>query len=222
MRFLLFALLTISLSSCSVWNSVFKSDGNTPEAMAEVPTDLEAPAYDPATSPVPMTQNTVLPQPPTAQQPAAYGSNPSQPEAYGSTPVDPAAYPPATTPLSAQVAKGGEAPAAYGSSAAAATGYIDAMLSGLWVNSADSLEIIEFATDHYTAFYQGEMLFREPMTYHNQCPGDCNDGQPMEIACFTVSGPAGTDCYGIIRLTPDVLELSMLGVSTETIVYRKR
>lgn len=218
MRFLFLALLTISLSSCSVWNSIFKSDQEAPTAMSEVPTDLEAPAYDPATSPVPMTQNTVLPKPPGNEQPAAYGNTPSQPEAYGSAPVDPAAYPPATTTLSA---KGGAAPVAYGSAAAEA-GYIDAMLSGLWINTADSLELIEFATDHYTAFYQGEMLFREPMLYHSQCPGDCNNGQPMEIACFTVSGPAGTDCYGIIRLTPEVLELSMLGVSTETIVYRKR
>lgn len=221
MRFLLFALLIISLSSCSVWNSTFKSDDDTPAAMTGALTDLKAPAYDPVTSPIPMTQNTVIPTPPGAKQRAAYGNNHAQPEAYGSTPVDPSSYPPATIPLSAQIAKGGDAPMAYRSAVAEIT-HVNALLSGLWVNNADSLEIIEFSTDRYTAFYQGEMLFREPMSYHSLCPGDCNEGQPMEIACFRISGPAGTDCYGIIRLTSEVLELSILGVSTETIVYHKR
>lgn len=215
MRFFIICLLAISLSSCSVWDSVFSPSQSA--AAAPVAETIEGPAYDPTTSPVPMTQTTVLPKPANAQ-PAAYGSYPAQPQAYGSAPEDPAAYPPATATLSA---KGIAAPAAYGS-ATTETMLIDAMLSGLWVNKSDSLEVIEFATDHYTAFYNGELLFREPMNYHPQCPGDCNDGQPMEIACFTVSGPAGTDCYGIIRLTPELLELSMLGVSTEVIAYHKR
>ncbi|MEM6772841.1 MAG: hypothetical protein AAF597_19845, partial [Bacteroidota bacterium] len=171
MRSLLFLTLTLFLSSCTVWNSVFPPKEEVAEAPA-TPTDLEAPAYDPATSPVPMTQNTVLPKPPGTEQPSAYGGTPSAPQAYGGVPEDPSAYPPASTPLGPQSAKGSAAPTTY-SSAAAETSYIDAMLSGLWVNKADSLEIIEFATDHYTAFYKGEMLFREPMTYHGQCPGDC-------------------------------------------------
>lgn len=66
------------------------------------------------------------------------------------------------------------------------------------------------------------MLFQEPMTYYAACPGDCNDGVPMEISCFTISGPAGTDCYGIVRMTSTVLELSMLGISTETVTYYKQ
>jgi len=96
------------------------------------------------------------------------------------------------------------------------------VLNGMWINSSDEQEIVEFTPDHYRTFYNGEMLIEEDMTYHAACPGDCNGGTPMEIACFTISGPGGTDCYGIIRLTPEVLELSMLGVSTETIVYTKQ
>jgi hypothetical protein len=92
----------------------------------------------------------------------------------------------------------------------------------MWVNSADNKEIVEFTPDHYTTYYNGELLFQEAMTYHANCPGACNEGIEMEIACFTISGPGGTDCYGIIRLTPDVLEMSMLGVSTETILYTKQ
>ncbi len=219
MRLLFILLLSISLCSCSVWESVFGAK-NAASAEAPAPEALEDLAYNPATSPIPMTQNTVLPKPAGAQ-PAAYGSYPTQPQSYGTAPDDPNAYPPATTVLSAQNAKGMDSPAAY-SSAATETMMVDAMLSGLWVNKLDSLELIEFATDHYTTFYDGEQLFREPMIYHPLCPGGCNNGQQMEIACFTVTGPAGTDCYGIIRLTPEILELSILGVSTETIVYRKK
>lgn len=229
MRTLLLLVLAFSLSSCSVWNSVFKKAPSSAEAV-EIPTDLEGPAYDPASSPVPMTQGTVLPQPAGTTQPAAYGNAPqapesygsAQPQAYGSAPEDPAAYPPASTPLGPVVtAKGEAAPSTYAPQTPAGIA-LAATLSGLWVNSADPKEVVEFTPDHYTTFYDGEMLFQEPMTYHPNCPGDCNGGAPMEIACFTISGPGGTDCYGIIRMTPDVLEMSLLGVSTETIVYRKQ
>ncbi len=216
MRYLLFLFCLTLFAGCSV----FKSDNKEAAADAAVPadpTDLQGPAYDPATSPVPMSSSTRLPVPagsqpvPTADQPAAYGS----------VPLDPA-----------QEAKGATGPETYQSSAAAPTAYgpapgsaeagLAAVLSGLWVNNADPKETVEFTPDHYTTFYNGEMLFQEAMTYHANCPGDCNGGVAMDIACFTISGPAGTDCYGIIRLTPEVLEMSMLGISTESILYTKQ
>jgi len=229
MRILVFSLLALCFSSCTVWNSVFQKDAATADAV-EVPTNLEGPAYDPASSPVPMTQQTVLPQPAGTAPPATYGSGTqppeaygnTQPQAYGSAPEDPNAYPPASTPLGpVMTAKGAEAPSTYAPQTPAGVA-LAATLSGLWVNAADEKEVVEFTPDHYTTFYDGEMLFQEPMTYHPNCPGDCNNGVAMEIACFTISGPAGTDCFGIIRLTPDVLEMSVLGVSTETIIYRKQ
>lgn len=241
MRILLFALIAFSVTSCSVWDGIFKKDTAATE-MAPLPNATEGPAYDPSTSPQPMTQATVLPRPAGSAPPATYGSSPNQPQAYG-TPADPEYYPPATAPLTpGQAAKGQDVPVAYGSapqayqSAPQAYGSapqeyapqtpaeiaLATTLNGLWVNDADPKEVVEFTTDHYTTFYDGELLFREPMTYHPLCPGDCNNGVAMEISCFTISGPAGTDCYGIIRLTPEVMELSMLGVSTEMIVYRKQ
>lgn len=234
MRFILLALTVFALTSCSVWDGIFNKETAATE-MAPLPSATDGPAYDPSTSPQPMTQGTVLPRPEGSTPPATYGSAPNQPQAYG-TPASPEYYPPATAPLTpGQDAKGQEAPAAYGSAPATyqsapqtyspqtpAEVALAATLSGLWVNSTDDKEVVEFAADHYTTFYNGEMLFREPMTYHPLCPGDCNDGVAMEISCFTVSGPAGTDCYGIIRMTPEVMELSLLGVSTETIIYRKK
>lgn len=221
MRYFLYSLLFLSLTSCSVWDGVFKK-GQAPESSVAVPTNLEGPVYDPSTSPVPMTQGTVLPRAEGSAPPATYGGSPQQPQAYGSTPEDPANYPPATAVLGAeQEGKGGAAPSTYAPQTPAEMA-LATTLNGLWVNGSDPKEVVEFTPDHYTTFYNGEMLFQEPMTYHPTCPGDCNAGVAMELPCFTISGPAGMDCYGIIRLTSEVMELSMLGVSTETIVYRKQ
>lgn len=221
MRFILPILAVCLLASCSTWDNLTGKKTDTDDVVT-APSGLEGPAYDPSTSPAVMTQNTVLPRPESTGQPGAYGNDPSQPQTYSMPQENPADYPAANTPLSPdQISKGGAAPTTYSPETPAGIA-LAATLNGLWVNADDDQEIVEFTPDHYTTFYKGEMLFQEPMTYHPACPGDCNGGQAMEIPCFTVSGPAGTDCYGIIRLTPEVLEMSMLGVSTETIIYRKR
>ena len=226
MRFILLTIFALSLSSCSSWNGVFKKIAAEQTAVI-APSSLEGPAYDPSTSPVPMTSNTVLPSPAGTAQPAAYGNQAQQPQAYGGNSENPDDYPPATAPLGTE-AKGGEGPATYGSAptaysaSAGEAAVLAATLNGLWVNGADNKEVVEFTIDHYTTFYNGEMLFQEAMTYHAACPGDCNGGQVMEVPCFTITGPGGTDCFAILRLTPYVMELSMLGVSTEPIIYTKQ
>lgn len=245
MRTFLLLLMAVFFCGCSFFQKI---TGKTPAAseVVEAPTKVEGPAYDPATSPRVMTSSTPLPTPAgtaranTGQEPAAYGQAPTapttsgQPEVYGQASNAPSTYsaPATAAPLSSPNvpqtdAKGGAAPTAYGNTTAMAppsgeAAVLAATLNGLWVNSVDSKEVVEFTTDHYSTFYEGQLLIQEPMEYHARCPGDCAGGQEMEIACFTVSGPAGTDCYGIIRMTPEVLELSMIGVSTETIIYRKK
>lgn len=97
-----------------------------------------------------------------------------------------------------------------------------AALTGLWVNAEDDQEVVEFTTDHYSTFYEGELLVQEPMTVHERCPGDCNGGTPMGIPCFTIVGPAGIDCFGVVRLSTTELELKLIGVSDETVVYRRQ
>ncbi len=216
MRYLLFLLCLSIFTGCTVLNSSNKDQPATATTTLD-PSNLEGPAYDPATSPVPMTAGTRIPLPAGSQP----GPGTQQPAAYGSVPLDPS-----------QAMKGQNIPLAYGTEAAAPAAYgpapgsaeaaLASTLSGLWVNNSDPDETVEFTPDHYTTYYNGEMLFQEAMTYHANCPGGCNGGIEMEISCFTVSGPAGTDCYGIIRLTPEILEMSMLGVSTESIVYLKQ
>ena len=95
------------------------------------------------------------------------------------------------------------------------------LLSGQWINTEDAREHVEFTPTHYKTFYEGELLVEEDMTFHGQCPGACSGGTPTGEPCFTISGPAQTDCYGIVSLTDDRLELQLLGVSNETVVYRR-
>ena len=94
-------------------------------------------------------------------------------------------------------------------------------LTGNWVNTTDPDETVAFTPTHYRTFYQGELLVEEDMTFHARCPEACSGGSSTGEPCFTISGPAQTDCYGIVRLTDDILELQVLGVSTETVVYRR-
>lgn len=221
-----------------------KDDGYVVKAP---PTGLEGPAYDPSTSPQPVSTAppmTSSPRPVEAgtqvqqgangypnEQPQAYGSVPMSPEQTGKGDAPSTYSAPASAPNAPQANQ--SAPQAYGAPAAAPSTYaapapntaeaaLAQVLNGAWINSADPNEIVAFTPDHYQTYYNGELLVEEDMTYHAACPGDCNGGEQMEIACFTISGPGGTDCYGIIRLTPEVLELSMLGISTEPIVYNKQ
>ena len=107
---------------------------------------------------------------------------------------------------------------AKGGSAALVT---QQLLTGTWVNSSDPDESVAFTPTHYKTYYEGDLVVEEDMTFHQQCPGACSGGTSTDAPCFTVSGPAQTDCYGIVRLTDDILELQVLGVSTETVVYRR-
>lgn len=232
MRFLSLLLILALSASCNVLKPSKKEDGT---AIQAPPTGLEGPTYDPSTSPQPVSTAppmTSEPQPAQAeiqmQQPQSYGSVPMSPEQRGKGDA-PSTY---SAPAPAPNAQNENAPQAYGSTSAPSTYAAPApntaeaalaqVLNGAWVNSADPNEIVAFTPDHYQTYYKGELLVEEDMTYHAACPGDCNGGEQMEIACFTISGPGGTDCYGIIRLTPEVMELSILGVSTEPIVYLKQ
>ena len=44
-------------------------------------------------------------------------------------------------------------------------------LTGLWINTTDPDEIVEFTPTHYTTFYQDSRLFQEAMTVHPPLPG---------------------------------------------------
>ncbi|MCP9235352.1 hypothetical protein [Lewinella sp. JB7] len=95
------------------------------------------------------------------------------------------------------------------------------MLTGKWLNAADEQEQVEFTPTHYKTYYENNLLVEEAMRFYGNCPEACSGGKPIGHPCFTVSGPAQTDCYEIVRVDRDVLELRMLGVSNETVVYHR-
>lgn len=229
--------LTLSVTGCRLFKQDAPADANESTGYQTPPQGLEGPAYDPSTSPRPVDQAPPLRQPePVATVPAgdprdatppAVGDSPA---AYGNVRLNPTTakgspdIQQSPAPASAPVTYGStNAPETYAAPAPnTAEAALASVLNGTWVNEADPLEVVAFTPDHYQTYYRGELLVEEDMTYHSRCPGDCAGGAEMDVACFTISGPAGTDCYAILRLTPEVLEMSMLGVSTEPIVYRRQ
>ena len=107
------------------------------------------------------------------------------------------------------------------STSAAPAAAAQQLLRGRWINTDDGQEQVELTPTHYKTYYDGELLVEENMEFHGVCPDACSGGTSTGKPCFTISGPAQTDCYGIVRLDQEVLELQLLGVSNETIVYRR-
>lgn len=155
------------------------------------------PRYDPdnpavQSAPVPATQAPSPTDPTPRSAPATYGT--------------------VATP------KGVATPSTYGSASMSAD-MVAAPLVGAWTNQSDPDENIVFTDHSYTSYYDGEMIVEEEMTYHARCPASCSGGQVRQVPCFIITSEFGTDCYGIIRVGPAELELSVLGQGTETVTY---
>ena len=237
MRYLTLLLVSTLFFTCS--KGLFqKSDPADDATEIVLPPVASGPDYDPDMSPRVMTADTPLPLPP-GNGPAVYGSAPdgthsgtsdpataSSPTTY-STPAPVTQQGGAAAGANGQYQSRGGTPGVYASPApydptAEVNNQLAATLTGLWVNQDDEDEVVEFTPTHYTTFYRGQKLLDEEMVFHGTCPTDCSGGENLGISCFTIAGPAGTDCFGIVRLTHEVLEMSLLGVSTETILYNRK
>lgn len=108
------------------------------------------------------------------------------------------------------------APTTYATAAAVA-----APIVGNWLNVEDPDETVVFTDHSYETYYEGQKVVEEEMVYHPVCPSDCSGGQSVGVPCFTISSQYGKDCFGILRVTEDELELTMLGVSTASILYKR-
>lgn len=146
-----------------------------------------------SSSPTPTTSSTLPPTPGSMNAPQTYGS-------------------PGMTPRSVEAA-----PTTYGSVAAVAAPVI-----GSWVNTTDPDETVVFTDHSYLTYYNSELIVEEEMTYHIQCPTDCSGGVASGIPCFTIASQYEKDCFGIVRVTENELELIMLGMSTETVKYVRK
>ena len=248
MRTFFLLILAVSLLQCSVYERLVRTEEPAADSPAMGPDTSTLVIYQPAPTTndlppsgggvvLPRDQRTRVYAPTgagsqvqgqggtgsvgSAPEPVAYG-HADAPVAYGSTPAYTTGATKGTVePHTTVVAT----PATYAAVSTTLPGEIDAdfanALTGLWRNAEDPDETVEFTTDHYTTFYEGVKLLEEPMVAHRSCPSTCGgDGLNLQ-GCFTITGPAGIDCFGIIRLSTTELELQLLGVSSETITYRK-
>ena len=168
----------------------------------------------------------------TAANPDTYASSPAAPRPYGQTeaPYNSADHQPAAAASATAAVKPNttlvNTPEHYEHVTAvpqlAVKAPFAAALTGLWTNVDDPDEIVEFTPTHYTTFYQDSRIIQEAMTVHPRCPGDCTEGVPTDQACLTVTGPAGIDCFAILRLSATEMELRLLGISEETVTYRRK
>ncbi len=199
MRYLLLACTAFALTHCAPEMTAEEINASSPYALPGQVAEVDAfPIAQPDTNKLPDAgANNNVSVPPGAPAPTPYGMVIQEGTAYdGNKGVDPSNY---TAPaLAAQ-----------------------SLLTGRWENADDSQEVVEFTPTHYTTYYDGELLVEEDMSFHGVCPEACSGGTATGQPCFTISGPAQTDCYGIVQLTEEVLELRLLGVSTETVLYRK-
>lgn len=195
MRTLLLLLIAGLLASCATEYAPEESMNDPAYAMGSV-----AVAAQPDTLPLPDAgyNDSIFTSGSTGSAPTPYGLTIQQGEAYTGS-------------------KGATSPGASTSPASAP----QRLLTGRWVNADDPEEMVALTPTHYVTYYGGEELVEEDMTFYNVCPSACSGGTSTGKPCFTISGPAQTDCYGIVDLSDDILELQLLGVSNETIVYRR-
>ncbi|MEL6667843.1 MAG: hypothetical protein AAFP08_02670 [Bacteroidota bacterium] len=109
----------------------------------------------------------------------------------------------------------------YAASAPANVQALSAIM-GRWHNEVDIDEHLELSPDSYSVYYEGEKVVEEPAVFHTSCPGECTGAGPADYPCFVVSSAYGSDCFAIVRLTPDEMELSLLGQSTATVLYKRQ
>ncbi|MEM7574286.1 MAG: hypothetical protein AAF433_15380 [Bacteroidota bacterium] len=94
-------------------------------------------------------------------------------------------------------------------------------LQGRWRNQTDEQEVLQFNADTYEVYFENEKVVEEAVSYHPNCPSDCTGGAAADYPCYVVSSPYHTDCFGIVRMTTNELELTILGQSTATVLYSR-
>ncbi len=147
-----------------------------------------------------------------------YAPTPPSATTQPNSPLPSTGLPPAPTTYGAvSTPKGMEAaPTTYANAAAVA-----APIVGSWINAEDPDETVVFTDHSYETYYEGQKVVEEEMLYHPVCPNDCSGGQSVGVPCFTITSQYGKDCFGILRVTENELELTMLGVSTASILYKR-
>ena len=92
-----------------------------------------------------------------------------------------------------------------------------AEMEGVWVSSTDEKSEVVIGGSRYTEVYDSEAGPKTPFSYHKVCPKDCNPigGMP----CLKLYGQDDI-CYTVVKADGKTLELSMIGGTGNTLVYK--
>lgn len=94
-----------------------------------------------------------------------------------------------------------------------------AELEGHWVSTTDTKFEVRIEDGKYIEIYSNEPSQNAPYSYHKICPKDCN---PLaDMPCIKVSGQDDV-CYTIVKADGKSLELSMIGGTGNTMVFKKK
>ncbi|MGB3548651.1 MAG: hypothetical protein WBA17_16885 [Saprospiraceae bacterium] len=95
------------------------------------------------------------------------------------------------------------------------------LLSGTWRNTVEPDETVRFDFDHYTSFFEGNPIVEERIEYHEVCNTQCSAAGSVSYPCFIIRSQYATDCFGIVSVTDEQLQISQLGVSSGVVTYQK-
>ncbi|MBP6825620.1 MAG: hypothetical protein KA165_03575 [Saprospiraceae bacterium] len=94
-----------------------------------------------------------------------------------------------------------------------------AILQGDWVSTVDARSEISLKKGMFTETYGGEQMSRFPYQYFAQCPNDCNPA--ADVPCIKVAAQDNV-CYVVVKADGKTLELSPIGGTGNTLVYRRK
>lgn len=96
---------------------------------------------------------------------------------------------------------------------------VPATMEGLWVSTTDPKSELAIGNGKYVEIYDTKEVSKLPFRYFEECPGDCNP--VANKSCIQVMGQDNI-CYVVVKTTAKVLELSMIGGTGNTLVYKAK
>ncbi len=90
---------------------------------------------------------------------------------------------------------------------------------GNWVSTQDPKSEIQLLGGEYLDIYEGKTVDKNPFSYHKSCPEAC--APVADTPCIKVTGQDDV-CYVVVKADGKTLELSMIGGTGNTLVYKKK
>lgn len=96
---------------------------------------------------------------------------------------------------------------------------VPATMEGVWVSTTDPKSELAIGNGKYVEIYDGKEVSKLPFRYFEECPGDCNP--VANKSCIQVMGQDNV-CYVVVKTTKKALELSMIGGTGNTLVFKAK